>query len=252
MSELYHHGVKGQRWGVRRYQNPDGTLTEAGKKRYLSAAKSMRERGETYLDLYGDLNTGRNASKEGIIKKGTIAYRVSSGNESLDSKRKYASLTKEGRDFYQEAYVEGMLNNTENHSDNMVNSEYKAVRDLKIANSREVGNYIASMHPEKIKMKELNNYINDFYDVMDSNYIPKTNKEREAIDYINKARHYLNKENTKIMGEELNNNPVFEHFRKLGYDAISDVIDGGVERSHAPVIFLNPKDSLEKVKEWTW
>lgn len=33
-SELYHHGIKGQRWGVRRYQNPDGTLTEAGKKRY--------------------------------------------------------------------------------------------------------------------------------------------------------------------------------------------------------------------------
>lgn len=32
--ELYHHGVKGQKWGVRRYQNPDGTLTEEGKKRY--------------------------------------------------------------------------------------------------------------------------------------------------------------------------------------------------------------------------
>lgn len=29
--ELYHHGVKGQRWGIRRYQNPDGTLTEKGK-----------------------------------------------------------------------------------------------------------------------------------------------------------------------------------------------------------------------------
>lgn len=31
--ELYHWGVKGQKWGVRRYQNKDGTLTPAGKKR---------------------------------------------------------------------------------------------------------------------------------------------------------------------------------------------------------------------------
>ena len=33
-AELYHHGVKGQRWGIRRYQNKDGSLTTYGKKRY--------------------------------------------------------------------------------------------------------------------------------------------------------------------------------------------------------------------------
>lgn len=33
-NELYHWGVKGMKWGVRRYQNKDGTLTAAGKKRY--------------------------------------------------------------------------------------------------------------------------------------------------------------------------------------------------------------------------
>ena len=33
-NELYHWGIKGQKWGIRRYQNEDGTLTEAGKKRY--------------------------------------------------------------------------------------------------------------------------------------------------------------------------------------------------------------------------
>ena len=32
--ELYHWGIKGMKWGVRRYQNEDGSLTPAGKKRY--------------------------------------------------------------------------------------------------------------------------------------------------------------------------------------------------------------------------
>lgn len=34
-SYLYHHGVKGQKWGVRRFQNKDGTLTFEGKQRHL-------------------------------------------------------------------------------------------------------------------------------------------------------------------------------------------------------------------------
>lgn len=33
-NELLHYGIKGMRWGVRRYQNPDGSLTPAGKKKY--------------------------------------------------------------------------------------------------------------------------------------------------------------------------------------------------------------------------
>lgn len=40
-SELYHHGVKGMKWGVRRYQNADGSLTEAGKKRAAKLSEKL-------------------------------------------------------------------------------------------------------------------------------------------------------------------------------------------------------------------
>ena len=46
--ELDHHGVKGQRWGVRRYQNKDGSLTPLGKRRGQS---SMSEDAVTARDL---------------------------------------------------------------------------------------------------------------------------------------------------------------------------------------------------------
>lgn len=37
---LEHHGILGQKWGIRRYQNPDGTLTEEGKKRLQNYKKT--------------------------------------------------------------------------------------------------------------------------------------------------------------------------------------------------------------------
>ena len=39
---LQHHGIKGQKWGVRRYRNEDGTLTSAGKKRAKTLSDSKR------------------------------------------------------------------------------------------------------------------------------------------------------------------------------------------------------------------
>lgn len=43
IDELVHHGVKGQKWGRRRYQNKDGSLTPAGKQRYGSAENFDRQ-----------------------------------------------------------------------------------------------------------------------------------------------------------------------------------------------------------------
>ena len=58
MNELYHHGIKGQVWGVRNYQNYDGTLTDAGKaRRKVNNINSSKQGLQT-----GHLSTGGGAS----------------------------------------------------------------------------------------------------------------------------------------------------------------------------------------------
>lgn len=39
---LSHHGILGQKWGIRRYQNSDGTLTAEGKKRYSDSSEKTK------------------------------------------------------------------------------------------------------------------------------------------------------------------------------------------------------------------
>lgn len=74
--ELYHHGIKGQRWGVRRYRNEDGTLTQAGKNREL-----WRQRdGKNDKDYKNDasINKVYNRVSEDYQNAGNIQSQMSS------------------------------------------------------------------------------------------------------------------------------------------------------------------------------
>lgn len=66
---LEHHGIKGQKWGVRRYQNEDGSLTEAGKRRYHSDSSTLGV--YAYLSKRGgeNLSTSEKLRATKLIRK---------------------------------------------------------------------------------------------------------------------------------------------------------------------------------------
>lgn len=58
---LSHHGIKGQKWGVRRFQNPDGSLTPEGRRRYLTTIggqTDLSKAGGKAVSKYLDKNPG--------------------------------------------------------------------------------------------------------------------------------------------------------------------------------------------------
>lgn len=57
--DLYHWGIKGMKWGVRRYQNSDGSLTTAGRKRYMNPDGTLNEKGKK---KFGDKESGGESS----------------------------------------------------------------------------------------------------------------------------------------------------------------------------------------------
>lgn len=73
---LMHHGIKGQKWGLRRYQNEDGSLTEAGKKRYGDSnpnGEFNKARDEGYkkvLDYQESQSKGKQIAKSIIFGEG--------------------------------------------------------------------------------------------------------------------------------------------------------------------------------------
>lgn len=89
MDSLQHHGILGQKWGVRRYQNKDGTLTAAGKRHIQSLEKKdmkwakknsdkiteqAKKKSQKELDKYGkELLQNPNAvNKSGKLSASTI------------------------------------------------------------------------------------------------------------------------------------------------------------------------------------
>lgn len=105
--ELQHHGIPGMKWGIRRYQNKDGSLTNAGKKRYEKELAALKEeqrvlnnkkRAQAKFDKLAKMRKDIDDQKAALGEKpkiNKIKEKISKSKAEKEPKRKLKDLSDE-------------------------------------------------------------------------------------------------------------------------------------------------------------
>lgn len=260
-NELYHYGIKGQKWGVRRYQNSDGSLTDEGRERYrhvsnykelnklsVSLSKYLKSKGMA-SELYTDdelLDFGIDVYN-GIIKKGTVSQRVTDVEEGLDNYRKYVSIISDDKSNYKDI-SDSLLKN----KDNIRVDTYEFTKDIKIANSSEVLDYLVNSYGDTKTKDFYKSGLSNGEMVAMNKYFKRkgseisTGKLNEVKEYVTSGSKALNKLANDYLSDPDLSPRTLEYFQKKGYDAIVDAEDYISGFTRYPVIVLNPEKTMKK------
>jgi len=123
---LAHFGIKGQKWGVRRYQNPDGSLTEEGKKRYDKLTQKAHIEANKIFNRTQHIPYNKAADKinNGLIQKYNNSWVKKHGENDFENPKYYEGYQKMWNDLYQkemDKYYDEILKNTK---------EYKLAQEM--------------------------------------------------------------------------------------------------------------------------
>lgn len=229
--ELYHHGIKGQKWGIRRFENADGSLTEEGKKRYNKSLDKAFKRESRKLGRYEkradvDLQernyekyskqartlgkaagiTGALSGAAAFDSAKTIPYLLSKKTSALDRKHttssgsSYEDLKKSASDSLNAVVDRYNFSNSE--AARIGGLAYKASRNAALY--RDVDGFKAKLYEREAKRlrKQANGYAEDaskYYDTARSwsndiaRYDSKIKtRDAEYADVQNKASNAMN------------------------------------------------------------
>lgn len=231
MVYLAHHGVKGQKWGIRRYQNPDGSLTDEGKRRYGYSIKS----GST---LYRISENKRDSNNNMYVSYKQVDRNFYKGNWPLVLRQ--MSGNQDAR-YYEQKYTI----KTDIVSPNMetrrqiAKTLYKTDRKI----LEEMGESVVDVLLSKqgVSQKEISSIKNNpAYKQLVKNYIKKLDEkdENELFTFFNTSLH----------NSPYNMERYAKELKKNGFNAVIDDYgrySNSGKTGRAPLIIFDPKDVLE-------
>ena len=166
---LCHHGIKDQKWGIRRYRNEDGTLTDEGKKRYGKG---------TSFDVETTLKT-RNQAKQHVVGDGysTTGKKYKELQKKLYDDALNKEIKKQAADDYKKDFQEST--NKLSTAKNITNDAQNINRNAKDIASKTYNPKVPRMDLSKMTNKEMQDAINREY--LERNYNDMFNPEASKV-----------------------------------------------------------------------